>query len=285
MSVAVLTDSTACLPPAMARQAGVEVVPLHILVGRQTRAEGVDIDAAEVAALLRKGKQQVSTSRPAPGELVQAYRQIAERTGCAAIVSMHLSSKLSGTVEAAQLAAAAVRSQIRVEVLDTRTAGMAMGYAAVSAGQAAAAGASVEEVLEVARRRVEAASVYFYVGTLEHLRRGGRVTTVSAFFGSALAIKPLLTVRDGEVQLSEKVRTRTKALARLEQRCVEAIERCDGPFDVAVHHLDWVEQARGLRDRLGEHLPEGVGLDLVSLGAVVGVHTGPATLAVVISPR
>lgn len=287
MSVAVLTDSTACLPTEQARGAGVEVVPLHVLVGRESRSEGVDITADEVAALLRKGKVRVSTSRPAPGELVQAYRALAERTGCDAIASIHLSSRMSGTIEAAQLAAAAVRREVRVEVLDTRVIGMAMGYAVLSAAQTAAAGAGVEQVLETARTRAGEGSLFFYLDTLDHLRRGGRIGPAAAFFGSALAIKPLLQLSDGEVQPLEKVRTRTKALARLEQRCVEVAEelRDDGrEIDVAVHHLGWQERAETLRDHLAERLP-GAGLDLVELGAVVGVHTGPATLAVVVSPR
>jgi DegV family protein with EDD domain len=285
VTVAVLTDSTACLTPRAAAESGVEVVPLHVVVGRRTYAEGVDISAAEVADLLRRGKERVSTSRPAPGELIQRYRQLRERTGCEAIVSLHLSGRVSGTVEAAQLAAAAVRSEVRVEVVDTGVLGMAMGYAACSAAQAAAAGASPEEVLVTARERAAATSTLFYLDSLEHLRRGGRVGTAAALLGSALAIKPLLTLRDGQVEMLEKVRTRNRALARLEERCVELARQPghDG-VDLAVHHLSWGEQADALRRRLAEALPAAQ-VDLVELGAVVAVHTGPGTLAVVVAPR
>jgi len=286
MTVAVLTDSTACLPAKMAVAEGVEVMPLHVVVGRRTYAEGVDIQAAEVAELLRSGKEPVSTSRPAPGEFVQRYREIASRTGCDTIVSMHLSGRISGTVEAAQLAAGAVGEEVRVEVVDTRVLGMAMGYAACSAARLAAAGASVEEVLGVARERSAAASTYFYLDTLEHLRRGGRVGTAAAILGSALAIKPLLTLRDGQVEMLEKVRTRSKALGRLEECCIEAARQVTAGqgCDIAVHHLGWGERAEETRGRLVEALP-GIGVDLVELGAVTGVHTGPGTLAVVVSPR
>ncbi len=179
MTVAVLTDSTACLPADMAAESGVRVLPLHVLVGRRTMAEGVDIDAAQVAALLRggRGAETVSTSRPAPGEFVQAYRDLVEQSGCDAIASLHLSSAVSGTVEAARLAADAVRDEVRVEVLDSRVLGMALGYAACAGAQAAAQGAGVEEVIDLAGRRCAASTTLFYVDTLEHLRRGGRVGT------------------------------------------------------------------------------------------------------------
>ncbi|MCK0113401.1 DegV family protein [Ornithinimicrobium sp. F0845] len=287
MSTAVLTDSTACLPPELAEHAGVAVIPLHVQVGRSTLAEGVDITVAEVAELLRAGKEKVGTSRPAPGEFVVAFRDLVEATACDSIVAVLLSSAISGTVEAAQLAAAAVSEEVRVEVVDSRTLGMGMGYAAVSAARAAREGASLEDVADLARRRCEASSTYFYVDTLEHLRRGGRVGTAQAILGSALAIKPLLMLTDGEVQLAERVRTRAKALARLEERCREAIEAVAGDqgVDVAVHHLGWPDQAEELQSRLREVCDGRGRLDLVELGAVAGVHTGPGTLAVAVAPQ
>lgn len=287
MPTAVLTDSTACLPPELAEQAGVRVIPLHVTVGRQTLSEGVDISTSEVAEMLRAGKEKVGTSRPAPGEFVEAYRALAEQTGCDSIVSLHLSGVISGTVEAAQLAASAVRDEVAVEVVDSRVLGMAMGYAAWSGADAAAAGADLAGVAEVARARCAAASTYFYVDSLEHLRRGGRVGTVQALLGSALAIKPLLTLAEGEVRLEERVRTRAKALARLEAKCLEAATAVSDErgVDVAVQHFGWLEQAEGVRDSLREALPAHCRVDLMELGAVAGVHTGPGTLAVTVAPR
>lgn len=285
MSVAVVTDSTACLDAEQAAALGIHVVPLHVVVGRRSYAEGVDISTAEVADLLRKGRERVSTSRPAPGELVERYREVRARTGCDAIVSLHLSGRISGTVEAAQLAAGAVRDEVRVEVVDTRVLGMALGYAACSAARAAASGAGPEEVVAVARERAAATSTLFYLDSLEHLRRGGRVGTAAALLGSALAIKPLLTLRDGQVEMLEKVRTRNRALARLEERCVELAREAGGrEVDLAVHHLGWPDRAEALRDRLAQALSR-ADVELVELGAVVAVHTGPGTLAVVVAPR
>lgn len=286
MPTAVLTDSTACLPPELAERSGVSVIPLHVQVGRRTLAEGVDITVGEVAELLRAGKERVGTSRPAPGEFVVAFRELAG-TGAEAVVAVLLSSAISGTVEAAQLAAEAVKDEVRVDVVDSRTLGMGMGYAALSASRAAHGGAGLAEVAELARQRCAASSTYFYVDTLEHLRRGGRVGTAQAILGSALAIKPLLMLTEGEVQLAERVRTRAKALARLEERCREAIAAVpeDRGVDVAVHHLGWPDQAEELQERLREVCAGRGRLDLVELGAVAGVHTGPGTLAVAVSPE
>jgi DegV family protein with EDD domain len=283
----VLTDSTACLPPELAAEAGVHVIPLHVTVGRQTMSEGVDISTSEVAALLRAGREKVGTSRPAPGEFAEVYRALVRDTGCDSIVSLHLSGAISGTVEAAEMAAADVRDEVTVEVVDSRILGMGMGYAAWSAVDAVAAGASVTEAAEVARARCAASATYFYVDSLEYLRRGGRVGTAQALLGSALAIKPLLTLADGEVRLEEKVRTRGKALARLEEKCLEAATAVprDPGVDVAVHHFGWLEQAEGVRDRLRAALPGECRVDLVELGAVAGVHSGPGTLAVTVAPR
>lgn len=286
MSTVVVTDSTACLPAGFAAQHGVAVVPLHVVVGRTTYAEGVDISSQEVAELLRKGKQRVSTSRPAPGELVQLYRDLVARLGVECIVSVHLSSRISGTIEAAELAAAAVRPEVAVSVVDSRTLGMAMGYAACSGADAAAAGASAQEVARLVRQRADDSAAFFYLDTMEYLRRGGRVGAAAAMVGGALAIKPLLQVKNGQVEPWERVRTRGKALGRLETHTVELARehRVAGrQVSVAVHHLGWAERAGELTARLRDQLDE-CRVDLVELGAVTAVHTGPGTLAVVVSP-
>lgn len=287
MSTVVVTDSTACLPAATAREHGVEVVPLHVVVGGRTLAEGVDITSGEVAELLRRGTERVSTSRPAPGELAQRYRQIVAASGAEHIVSVHLSARISGTVEAAELAAAVVADDVAVTVVDSRTLGMAMGYAACSGAAAAAGGAGVGQVEEVIRRQAHGGRVWFYLDTLDYLRRGGRIGAAQALLGGALAIKPLLQVRDGQVEPWERVRTRGKALARLRAQTVQTsreLAQGGGSVRVAVHHLGWAEQAEHLRAGLAQALPQ-VPVDLVELGAVTAVHTGPRTLAVVVSPE
>lgn len=286
MGIAVVTDSTACLRPERAAAAGLTVVPLHVHVAGTRRLAGREVGPDEVAAILQAGKERVTTSGASPGELSAAYREVAERTGCGQIVSVHLSAEVSATVGAAQVARDEVADRVRVEVVDSRVLGMALGYAACSGAEAARAGASVEEVVAAVSRRAQASRTWFYVDTLEHLRRGGRIGRAQALLGSALAIKPLLTLAGGEVAAAERVRTRARALARLVDLAVAAAEeaRADGQeVELAVHQLAAEPAAQTLAEQLT--LRTGVEPELVSLDPVVGVHTGPGTLGVVVAPR
>lgn len=303
MGVCVVTDSTSCLTPERAAQEGVTVVPLHVLVSGKDHKADREISPDEVAEILGKGKERVTTSMVSPGEFVEAFREAAARTGSEAVVSVHLSSKVSGTVGSARQAAEALAGELRVEVVDSQVLAMALGYAACAGARAARAGADVEEVVEAVLARAEATRTWFYVDTLEHLRRGGRIGRAQALLGSALAIKPLLTIRDGEVATQEKVRTRAKALSRLVEHVVGAVEEArtdvaaeagdeagdkagaeagDG-VEVAVHELDAREAAEELAATLAERT--GVTPEIVQLDPVVGTHTGPGTLGVVVAPR
>jgi len=281
VSVAIVTDSTAYLPDSVVAAHSIQVVPLHVIVGGTEFSEGVDITTAEVAAALRSFKP-VSTSRPSPQSFLDAYEKAAAG-GAEGIVSVHISADMSSTVESAHLAAQ--QSPVPVTVVDSRSLGMAMGYAVMSAAQLAEQGGSLEDVAAQARSRAEASTVVFYVDTLEHLRRGGRIGSASAFLGSALAIKPILGLVDGHIRPLEKVRTSSRALARLEELAVSAVEKSETGVDIAVHHLDSQSRADDLAARLTarlEELPDDGDVRVVELGAVVGAHVGPGTIAVAV---
>ena len=282
MSVAIVTDSTAYLPADLVASQGIRVVPLHVVVGGKQFSEGVDITTAEVAAALRK-LTPVGTSRPSPQQFLEAY-EAAAASGADSVVSVHISSDMSGTAESAALAASL--SPITVEVVDSRSIGMAMGYAVLSAAEAARRGGDSKTVAAIASSRAKAATVIFYVDTLEHLRRGGRIGAASALLGSALAIKPLLALADGRIKPIEKVRTSARALSRLEELALKAAGAAENSgVDIAVHHLDSRTRASDLVDRLRTRVPSTATVVLVELGAVVGVHVGPGTIAVAVSPR
>ena len=274
--VAVVTDSTAYLPEGVAESSGVRVVPLHVAFGSWSGREFVDVSPADVAKELGERRVQVTTSRPTPAELADAFRA----TGAPEVVSVHLSSALSGTADSARLAAAEVPG-VDVRVVDSGSIGMGLGFAVLAAAEAAAAGGSLDEVVAAAEG-VDTTSL-FYVDTLEHLRRGGRMTAASALVGAALSVKPLLLVRDGTIELLDKVRTFSKALARLEALAVEAAGT--GPVDVAVHHLASPERADQLAAELRTALPQLQSLYLSEVGAVVGAHVGPGLLGVVVRRR
>lgn len=279
-TVAVVTDSTAYLSPGLGETYDVVEVPLHVVLGSRTGAEGREVSPSDVASALVERRVPVSTSRPTPGEFAAAYRS-AERS---CVVSVHLSAELSGTYDAAILAAAEVaRDGIEVRVVDSRSLAMGLGFAVLAAGRTAADGGDVDAVEAAAVASAASTDMIFYVDTLEHLRRGGRIGAAAALVGTALAVKPLLHVSDGRIAPLEKVRTASKALARLEDLAVQRAG--DGDVDLAVHHLAAPEKATELGERLRARLPRLGELHVSEVGAVVGAHVGPGLLGVVVSRR
>jgi DegV family protein with EDD domain len=280
VSVAVVTDSTAYLPEDLVEGYGIHVVPLYVVLAGRSGREGRDISSADVARALSARGQRVSTSRPTPGDFVAAYRR-ALGAGADQLVSIHLSAELSGTWDAARLAASQVGEHI-VTVVDSRAAVMGTGFAVLAAARSAAMGADARTVAAAAQETAAATSTFFVVDTLEHLRRGGRIGSAAAVFGSALAVKPVLHVKDGRVVPLEKVRTSARALHRLVQRAVEAAG--EGPVSVAVHHLAAPERAQRLAAELRERLPALRELHVSELGAAIGAHVGPGAVGVVVAP-
>jgi DegV family protein with EDD domain len=243
--------------------------------------EGSEISPAEVARALSARRVDVSTSRPAPSQFATAYRKLLD-DGADGVVSVHLSAKLSGTLEAAALAAHEFGKQ--VTVVDSMTTGMGLGFAALAAAAAARQGADLDSVRATALDHASRVSTLFYVDTLEFLRRGGRIGAASALLGTALSVKPILHVRDGSIVVRDKVRTAGRALARLVDLAVDASG--DGEVDIAVHHLRAPDRATALADavsmRLGDRLRD---CYITEIGAVVAAHVGPGMAGIVVHPR
>jgi DegV family protein with EDD domain len=275
--VAIVTDSTAHLPEGFADRHAVRVVPLRVLVDGRAVLDGVDISPAELAAAFAN-RRTVTTSRANPDEFIPVYRQLLD-DGADCVVSVHLSRELSGTWESARLAGEEIGAD-RVRVVDSRTTVMGLGFAVLRAAAAAAEGASGAEVEEVAIRAATATRTFFMLETLEYLRRGGRIGAGAALLGTALAVKPLLYVDGGRIQPLEKVRTTGRAMSRLVDVAVEAAG--DVPVQLAVHHLAAPDRAAELANRLDESLPLSSGCVVSEVGAVIGAHTGPGMLGVVV---
>jgi DegV family protein with EDD domain len=281
MPVAVVTDSTAYLPSELSGTYDLTVVPLTVVINGDEGLEGSEISPADVAHALSQRRVTVSTSRPAPEQFVATYRRLLD-AGADGIVSVHLSSQLSGTYDAAVLAAREVGAQ--VQVVDSGTTAMGLGFAALGASTRARTGATLEEVRQAAADHSAQVSTLFYVDTLEFLRRGGRIGAASALLGTALSVKPILHVVDGAIVVRDKVRTAGRALARLVDLTVEASG--DGEVDIAVHHLGGADRAAALADavtvRLGDRLRD---CYITEIGAVVAAHVGPGVAGVVIHRR
>lgn len=275
--VAVVTDSTAYLPQEELDRHSITVVPLTVILGDEALEEGTEVSARSLAAALQR-RRDVTTSRPAPELFAAAYRKAAD-AGATGVVSLHLSAEFSGTYEAACMAAES--APVPVRVVDTRMVAMALGFAVLAAAEAAEAGGSVDDAVAAAQKRAADTSAYFYVDTLDYLRRGGRIGAAQALLGSALAVKPLLRLDGGRIELLEKVRTASRAIARLEE--IVAERAGESPVDIAVHHLAAGERAEALAERLRARVPGLASLYVSEVGAVIGAHTGPGLVGVILS--
>lgn len=286
-STVVVTDSTAYLPPRAADGLPIRVIPLHVIMGDRQGSDGVDVTPADVVEALRDRSIKVTTSRPTPEQFVDHYRALFAE-GYSHIVSVHISGELSGTWDAARLAAVQCNSDAGeevVRVVDSRVTAMALGFPVLMAARRAAAGADNDEVFDTAVRSLQSVSNFFYVDTLEHLRRGGRIGAAQAFLGTALAVKLILHIVDGRIVPLEKVRTAAKAIARMKVLAVQAAQALEGGVHIAVHHLNAPERAEALRGEL-EAAVEGASEVVVSeIGAVLGAHVGPGMLGVIVVPE
>ena len=279
--VAVVTDSTAYLPPGVAEHYGVTVVPLHVVMNDGEALEGVDMTPGEFATWITAPGRTASTRPPAAAAFKRAYQQ----TGAQEIVSIHLSAKLSGTRESAVTAAYDLFDSggPRVKVVDSRTTAMGLGFAVIEAAECAAAGGDAFQVVAAAEASARRTATMFYVDTLEYLRRGGRIGKAAALLGTALEMKPLLHMVDGAIEPMDRVRKSDRAIAKLEDSIVAAAGT--GPVDVAVHHLAAADNARALTERLRARIPGIATLHESEVGAVVGAHVGPGLLGAVVHRR
>ena len=277
MNVAVVTDSTAYLSPELTPP-GVTIVPVAVILGGQSFDEGTQISVASVAEALRR-KAVVSTSRPSPARFAEVYARLAGE-GHAEIVSIHLSGDMSGTFDAARLAAREAPAQ--VSVVDSRTVGTALGFAVRAAAEAAEAGADAAEVAAAAQRRAESSRTWIVVTSLDQLRRGGRIGAAQALLGNALMVKPILELRDGTIVPLEKQRTIARAVSRMAEIAGEYAG--DGAADVIVQHCAAEDRAADLAATLRASLPNAE-VHLVEVGAVISAHVGLGTVSVAVCPR
>jgi DegV family protein with EDD domain len=280
---AVVTDSAAALPAdwvrAFTADGRLTVVAMPVMVGAEIYGEGDD-DLTETIAVAIACGRSVKTSRPSPGQFEQAYLA-AKRRGFDSVVSVHISGELSGTADAARLAAG--RVAIPVEVLDSRTVGMAQGMGVQSAVVAAADGRSAAGVRAFAEERLARTKVYFYVPSLEQLRHGGRIGAAASLLGTMFSIKPILAVEDGKIVPLEKVRSAAKAVARLEEIvAADAAARPPGHARIAIHHFGNQTEAERLAARLAVALPDCPAAQTSVLPAVLAAHAGLGVLAVIV---
>ncbi len=273
--VAIVTDSTANLPPAILEEFHVQVIPLTLIWDGVSYADGVDITTSEFYNRLATSSTLPSTSQPPAAAFKDCFQDLlAEGKDVVAIL---ISSGISGTVNSA-LQAQTELDPGRVEVVDSKTAGMAAGLHILAAARKAVAGGSLQEVAGVARQAQEKTDVVFAVDTLEFLHKGGRIGGAKRFLGSMLNIKPILEMREGIIDAVDQVRTRKRALERL----MDLIEEKAGgetPLRMAVMHSNVPEQAQALIEEVKARF-DPAEIYLAELSPVIGTHVGPGTLAI-----
>jgi DegV family protein with EDD domain len=277
--VAVVTDSTAYLPPELVQRHAIHVVPLYIVFGGDRTVPETEIrDYPEFFRELRAATSLPTTSQPSVGDFVAVFEPLlGEGRG---VISLHISGKLSGTAEAARQAAEALerdgKGGERVRVVDSTTAAGGLGMTALAAANAAARGAPLDEVAEFAIEARRQLKMWFAIQTLEFLRRGGRIGAASAWIGSTLKVKPILTV-EGEMTPVERVRTSTRMFERLVEYARERHE--SGADAWTVQHIDAHEQCERLVERCREIFGREP-LIVSEIGPVLSAHTGPGLLGV-----
>ena len=271
--VAIVTDSTADLPPELVEELGVTIVPLQVIFGDEAYREGVDITTEEFYERLVKSRQLPTTSAPSVGDFQEVYERLLEEVD--SIVSIHIGAKLSGTVQAAHTARQSLAKPERIEIVDSQAVSVAIGFAVMEAVEAARAGAKLAEVKAAAESAVQRTHVRFMLDTLEYVRRGGRIGRARAYLGTLLRVKPILSFREGEVYPEERVRTRARGLERMIQWAVrhQKVKRA------VVAHSTTLDEAESIRERLAMAFPS-VKVYLIRFGPVLGTHGGPGTIGV-----
>ena len=275
MTVKIVTDSVADLPSDVVKELGVTVVPLAVRFGIEVYRDGVDLTAEQFYDKLRRSKTLPVTSVPSPGTFSEAYDRLAEQTD--EIIVITLTSKLSGTYQVALQSIGLMTRKCRVEVIDSQWAVMAQGFIVITAARAARAGASFDEVLDIAHRNISRVDMRAAFDTLEYLERGGRIGKAQSLIGSILRINPIIGMRDGEVCPFGRERSRAKAIDHLCNFAM-SFSNIEG---LAIEYAVNRDEAEKVVERLGSKFPKE---RIYRSGAspVIGTHTGPGLLVVTV---
>jgi len=271
--VRVVTDSAADIPPRVASDLGITVVPFYVRFGGEVYRDGVDIDADRFYQRLASENVLPVSSTPSPGEMAETYERVAEEAD--GILSLHVSGRLTSMCEVASQARQHMKKGCRVEVVDSLSGAMGEGLVVIAAAEAARQGAGLDDVLNLVDDAVHKTHVRMCFDTLEYLQRGGRIGRVHALVGSVLKLNPILGLRGGEAYTYGKARTRGKAIESL----CEFVDGLSNVQSLAVEHASIQEEAEALAARLRGKVPE-ERMHMCRISPVVGVHVGPRAIGV-----
>ncbi len=281
--VKIFTDSTADLPLSYRQEWGIGVVPLKVHIDGESYLDGVTLQAEKFYKMLPQASQLPTTSQPSPHEFCEAYREAAEN-GAKQILSIHISSRMSGTLQSARLAKEMVAEEgIEVTVFDSKTVSLPLGMIVLAAARAAKQGKSLEQCVALVEKYRQHQNLFFLVDTLEYLHKGGRIGKASALVGSLLNIKPVMSINsEGEVFAVEKVRGKKKAFRRIVDLMSQAVKP-GSAVRIGLLHADNLEELEKNAKQLIEmyDVKEKI---LTTVGPVVGTHAGPKVTAYFVFP-
>jgi len=275
--VKVITDSTVNLPEKYKKELFIDEIPLHVIWGEEIFRDNIDITPDEFYDRLGKEKSMPTTSQPSPQEFVNLFQKYLDLGYD--ILSIHISSKLSGTVDSSNKAKELLGGR-NIEILDSKFTSMGTGFQVIESAKKASDGFSLEDCKKAAEKIREKTSIYFVVSTLEYLKRGGRIGGAAAFLGSALDLKPILYVHEGKIEPFEKIRTIRKALLRL----VDILQEKVGdhrPLYLGIAQATAPESSELIKKEIYYRFSNDDILELIetSLSPVIGVHAGPGAVA------
>ena len=273
MTVKIVTDSSADLPAQLAEELGITVVPLYVRFGEEVYRERVDISEDEFYQRLQHDPIHPVTIQPNPQDFANAYQKLAPEAD--GIVSIHISSKLSGTCNSALQAKEQIEKGCPVEVVDSLAITMGLGLLCMAAAKVANAGGSMQQVVDEVKKIIPNIHILGLMDTLEYLRKGGRIGKAKALLGSVLNVKPLVTLKDGEVVPGGQARTRTKGIERL----FDLVQSASNIQDLAITYSTTLDEAQTLAERIAPIFAKEQ-IIITRLGTTLGVHGGPGFLVV-----
>lgn len=276
--IAIVTDSTAGLPADLAARYGIYVIPQNVIFGETVFRDGVNLGVAEFFERLAQSPELPTTSQPSAGDFFAVYRELSEKAE--AILSIHISCLLSGTYQSA-IQAKEMLPEVPIYVVDSRSASMGLGLLVLEAARMAQAGTPVQQIVAHLEELIPQLRVIFVVDTLKYLQKGGRIGGAQALLGSMLSVKPLLHLEKGRVEPLEKVRTRAKALERLQNLAMTYLN--EGQSHVAIIHGQSPEDANRLYEKIRQH-PHCTDVVMTDVSPVIGVHTGPGVVGFALYP-
>lgn len=277
MGIKVVTDSTAYIPEELLKKYDISVVSLGVIMGDESCRE-LDIDKETFYEKMQSSGKIPTSSQPTLDEVTNVFKRILDNGDD--IVAIFISSNMSGTYSSAHIVKDILNEEYidrRIEIVDSRSNCMQMGYSAIVAAKEAQKGANMDKVLEVCNNVIKKSRFLFTPDNLTYLRKGGRIGGASALVGSILQIRPILTVENGVTTVFEKVRTKKKAVNKIIETALKDIEK-NGLGDIIVHHINCEEEGREIAKRLSDKL--NINVNVTSIGPVIGLHVGPGAVGV-----